>query len=223
MEDVADSQNWQEFADAVGKIEQHVVRAKAVTHRLLGFARRMEPVTERVNVNSVLDDTIEFLKNESRYRNIEIQSNYAPELPLTTSDSSQRQQVFLNIINNAIDAIGKDGKIVIATRFIAENHEAGFSHRGVKVGRMTSPGKEDWLLDERLLQSQKLAASGELSAGIAHEINNPLAIIRQEAEWTRSTISLVTRVRGRTNSLISSSFLSPRCPLTCKLIRPSTS
>jgi len=41
----------------------------------------------------------------------------------------------------------------------------------------------DWLLDERLVQSQKLAAIGELSAGIAHEINNPLAIIRQEAEW----------------------------------------
>ena len=39
------------------------------------------------------------------------------------------------------------------------------------------------LSDEQLLQSQKLAAIGELSAGIAHEINNPLAIIRQEAEW----------------------------------------
>ena len=40
-----------------------------------------------------------------------------------------------------------------------------------------------WFLNERLLQSQRLAALGELSAGIAHEINNPLAIIRQEAEW----------------------------------------
>jgi two-component system NtrC family sensor kinase len=40
-----------------------------------------------------------------------------------------------------------------------------------------------WFLKERLLQSQKLAALGELSAGISHEINNPLAIIRQEAEW----------------------------------------
>jgi two-component system, NtrC family, sensor kinase len=48
---------------------------------------------------------------------------------------------------------------------------------------MDAPEKRDWLLDERLLQSQKLAAIGELSAGIAHEINNPLAIIRQEAEW----------------------------------------
>jgi two-component system, NtrC family, sensor kinase len=48
---------------------------------------------------------------------------------------------------------------------------------------MDAPEQKDWLLDERLLQSQKLAAIGELSAGIAHEINNPLAIIRQEAEW----------------------------------------
>jgi len=39
-----------------------------------------------------------------------------------------------------------------------------------------------WLMNDRLLQSQKLAALGELSASIAHEINNPLAIIRQEAE-----------------------------------------
>ena len=39
-----------------------------------------------------------------------------------------------------------------------------------------------WFMKERLLQSQKLAALGELSASIAHEINNPLAIIRQEAE-----------------------------------------
>jgi two-component system, NtrC family, sensor kinase len=43
--------------------------------------------------------------------------------------------------------------------------------------------KHQDLLEDKLLHSQKLAAIGELSAGIAHEINNPLAIIRQEAEW----------------------------------------
>jgi two-component system NtrC family sensor kinase len=46
---------------------------------------------------------------------------------------------------------------------------------------------QEWLLDEGLLQTQKLAAIGQLSAGVAHEINNPLAIIRQEAQWLQGT------------------------------------
>lgn len=50
--------------------------------------------------------------------------------------------------------------------------------------RQQAPADRQWLLDERLLHTQKLAAIGELAAGVAHEINNPLAIIRQEAEWT---------------------------------------
>ncbi len=116
MEDLAKSENFQELSDAVTKIEYHVVRAKTVTHRLLGFARRMEPMVERVNINDILDESIDFLKNEARYRNIEIQANYAPDLPLITTDQAQLQQVFLNIINNAIDAIGKDGQITINTR-----------------------------------------------------------------------------------------------------------
>ena len=123
MEDVAGCENFEELLDAVNKIEYHVVRAKTVTHRLLGFARRMEPLTERVNINTVLDESIDFLENEARYRNIDIQTNYAPDLPLTTTDQSQMQQVFLNIINNAIDAIGKDGEITINSRLSQKNNE----------------------------------------------------------------------------------------------------
>jgi len=122
MEDVSQSPNLQELADAVAKIEYHIVRAKTVTHRLLGFARRMEPVSETVNLNSVLDDSIDFLENEARYRNIDIQVDYTPDLPPITSDPAQLQQVFLNILNNAIDAIGKDGQITIKTRHLSKNN-----------------------------------------------------------------------------------------------------
>ncbi len=122
MEDLAQSENYQEFADAVNKIESHINRAKTVTHRLLGFARRMEPVSEKVSINRVLDETINFLENEARYRNIDIQTNYTQDLPDITSDSTQLQQVFLNILNNGIDAIGKDGEILIRTSLIARNN-----------------------------------------------------------------------------------------------------
>jgi two-component system NtrC family sensor kinase len=123
MEDFSKSENFQEYADAVNKIEQHINRAKTITHRLLGFARRMEPVTERVNINTVLDESVAFLENEARYRNIDIQVDYAADLPLITSDSSQLQQVFLNILNNAIDAIAKEGEINIKSKHIAKNNE----------------------------------------------------------------------------------------------------
>jgi two-component system NtrC family sensor kinase len=125
MEDVSKSKNFQEVAEAVNKIEYHINRAKTITHRLLGFARRMEPVTEILNINTVLDESVAFLENEARYRNIDVQADYAPDLPMTASETAQLQQVFLNILNNAIDAIGKDGEIHLETRYLAKNNEIG--------------------------------------------------------------------------------------------------
>jgi two-component system, NtrC family, sensor kinase len=122
-EDISRSENFQEFEDSIRKIDFHVDRAKKVTHRLLGFARRMEPTHEKVNVNRVAEETIEFLRNEAHYRNIEIETDYAGELPDTVSDSTQLQQVLLNILNNAIDAIGKDGKIFVRTSLSARDRE----------------------------------------------------------------------------------------------------
>src|SRR4030066_209955 len=51
------------------------------------------------------------------------------------------------------------------------------------LGKVGKANEQKSLLDEQLIQSQKLAAIGEISSGIAHEINNPLAIIGQESEW----------------------------------------
>ncbi len=121
----ANSEGFQEIAEAVNRIEYHINRAKTITHRLLGFARRMEPVTEILNINTVLGGTVAFLENEARYRNIDIRADYASDLPMTASDSAQLQQVFLNILNNAIDAIGKDGEIHLKTKHLDKNREIG--------------------------------------------------------------------------------------------------
>jgi len=122
-EDISKSENFKEFDDAVHKIDHHVDRAKKVTHRLLGFARRMEPIKEKVDINKLLDETIDFLENEAHYRNITIHSDYYPDLPTTLSDSSQLQQVILNILNNAIDAIGKDGEINVKTKHNSKDEQ----------------------------------------------------------------------------------------------------
>jgi two-component system NtrC family sensor kinase len=116
-EDIAKSQNFQEFQESIKKIEYHASRVKKVTHRLLGFARRMEPTVEKVMVNTVLEECVSFLENEARYRNITIEKELSPDIPAIPSDPSQLQQVFLNLLNNSIDAIGKDGRVTLHTEY----------------------------------------------------------------------------------------------------------
>ncbi len=111
-----DSPVLKDLLDSVEKIENHVERARKITHRMLGFARRMEPRLDDVDVNRVLSETIELLQNHARINDIRIDLEPAGDLPVIASDQSQLQQVFLNLINNAIDAIGKNGAIVCTTR-----------------------------------------------------------------------------------------------------------
>ena len=111
---------YKEISDSVHRIEHHVERAKNVTHRMLGFARRMEPVKQSVNVNKLLTETVQFLKTEALLRNIDIRQELAENLPHTDSDPTQLQQVFLNMIDNAIDAIGKNGQLSLSTRLDKE-------------------------------------------------------------------------------------------------------
>ena len=122
-EDVKQSKNFQEFKDAVDKIEIHVDRAKKVVHRMLGFARRMEPLRESVDVNKVLEQTLSFFENEAKYQNISITTQMQQNLPRTLSDTSQLQQVFLNLINNSIDALDNGGDIFISTQADLRNKE----------------------------------------------------------------------------------------------------
>jgi len=107
--------NYDEYRGAVQKIKLHVGRASTITHRLLGFSRSMEFKRLEIDINTLVGDTISFLENEAKNHRITVRRNLSENLPKAVSDPSQIQQVFLNILNNAIDAIGNDGSITIQT------------------------------------------------------------------------------------------------------------
>jgi two-component system NtrC family sensor kinase len=92
-----------------------VERCKVITHRLLGFARRMDITLESISINSLMKEVLSFLDQEALYRGIHIDLDLAESIPIIESDRGQLQQIFLNLINSAIDAIGKDGKVIIKT------------------------------------------------------------------------------------------------------------
>jgi two-component system NtrC family sensor kinase len=82
---------------------------------MLGFARRMEPHLEDVDINEILNETVTFLESYARTNNIAIEKELGIDLPIIASDHAQLQQVFLNLITNAIDEIGKDGLVCVSS------------------------------------------------------------------------------------------------------------
>ena len=117
-EEFKDSTNYEEFKTSIKKIEEHVERARKVVHNMLGYARKMEPRHEEVDVNQTVNQTIDILENYARINNIDIQTELTDNLPIIAGDQAQLQQVFLNLISNAVDAIGRDGLIEVKSRRI---------------------------------------------------------------------------------------------------------
>jgi two-component system, NtrC family, sensor kinase len=109
------------FKENVAKIQHHVDRARTVTHRLLGFARRMEPHLDAVDVGDVVKETCSFMDKEAVFRNVELTTEMEPNLPRIRTDRAQLQQVFLNLLNNAIDAVGEGGHIKFGCQVVGDH------------------------------------------------------------------------------------------------------
>jgi two-component system NtrC family sensor kinase len=107
----------EELIEHFNLIEETVYRCRAITRKLLKFVRQEDVVLKHYNVQTLIDNVVDgILGHEMVVSNIEAIRIYDPELPELRTDGNQLEQVVLNIINNAVDAIGdKPGKITIAT------------------------------------------------------------------------------------------------------------
>ncbi len=105
MELTGDFDYKNELINALDGIDQSVDRCKTITHRLLGFARHTDIKEEEIAINTLLKEVCAFVEREAAYNQIKIIFSLANGLPKIFSDRGQLQQVFLNILNNAIDAI----------------------------------------------------------------------------------------------------------------------
>jgi len=120
-------------------IDASVERCKAITHRLLGFARRTEVLFAHFSVNEIIKEVLQFLENSMLYNRIKLDLQLQNEIPQIFSDHIQLQQIFLNIINNAIDAIGKDGTITIISNLIAGEVRIVIQDDGVGIPEEVLP------------------------------------------------------------------------------------
>jgi two-component system NtrC family sensor kinase len=103
------------FLGLTDAIINSVERCRSITHRLLGFARRMEPHIENLDINEVVRETVGFVEKEAHYRNLDLRLQLGDNLPEIASDRGQLQQVFLNLLSNAFAAVEDRGTITICT------------------------------------------------------------------------------------------------------------
>src|SRR5437588_6339286 len=97
-------------ADFVGKLFKQAQRTHRVVQNLLSFARQRKPEKQQVDVRKVLQETLALRDYDLRVNNIKLEQQVDPDLPAVTADQHQLEQVFLNIINNAVDAMLEAGK-----------------------------------------------------------------------------------------------------------------
>lgn len=119
-----------DYRQAIGKIRSQLGRAGTITRRLLGFARVQDSEQARTDVNQAVEETVALFEHEARRHRIVINRHYQDGLPPVRTSAAQLQQVILNILHNAIDAIGQDGAIDISSRVDGEHLVVEFADTG---------------------------------------------------------------------------------------------
>ena len=119
--------------DTARKIFESSGRCKRIIQNLLSFARKQEIRKVNLDVNEVLEKAIELREYNLKSHDIKVLREYQADLRTTVGDPQQLQSVFLNLINNAGDAMGQSrgkGTLRIATRMEGENIIAEFGDDG---------------------------------------------------------------------------------------------
>lgn len=120
------------FESYLGIIREEIDRSRKITGGMLSFVRKNDSKKEDIDIHEVLNKTLEMLSFQGQLSNIEVLKDYQKEIGMIRGNEGELRQVFLSIINNAIEAMDMKGKIKLET----ENRENEVS---VKISD-TGPG-----------------------------------------------------------------------------------
>ncbi len=180
-------------------ITRSVERGSAITHRLLGFAKRMDPKTEKIALQPLLEDVLGFQGKETEHRSITVRFAVPEDFPIIESDRGQLQQVFLNILANAFAAVDDGGSIDISLEVVEEESIS------VTISDSGSGISEESLkhIFEPFYTTKKEAGTGlglSITYGIVEKLGGRIDVQSKVGEGTSFTVTLpISGDYGETN------------------------
>lgn len=178
-------------------ILQSVKRAGAITKRLLSFARNLEVAIQPIHLEMVLDEVLSFLGKEAEHRGIRIALDIAQDIPIFESDRGKLQQIFLNILNNALAAVSDGGHIDIrAAKAGKDAVTVAFADDGCGI-----PKEDLHRIFEPFFSSRTKQGGTGLGLSITYnliqEIGGAIQVESEVGQWTRFTVTLPLERKGK--------------------------
>lgn len=117
-------------------IKNQVVRTNRLVNNLLNFSKPEEPSFKKVNLNSILENAIVFIKKQFTDSNIELEVDLDSDIPQVMGDQNQLWQVFINLLINATQCMEIGGKLHVTTSMSSKSPdcvEVNFKDTGVGI------------------------------------------------------------------------------------------
>jgi two-component system NtrC family sensor kinase len=166
-------------------------RCRDIVKGLLDFSRQSTATMEEEDLNAILDQTLALVGKQAAFFNVEVVWQWAPDLPHVAADRQQLQQVFLNLLVNAVQAMGERGTITITTR-PAENGSTA-EILIADTGRGIPPGVIDRIFDPFFTTKEGGTGTGlglAIAYGIVTRHHGSIAVESEVGRGTTFTIRL---------------------------------
>ncbi|MBI4641863.1 MAG: PAS domain S-box protein, partial [Candidatus Tectomicrobia bacterium] len=184
-------------------MQEQVERIAKITSNLMQLSQPAGQKKVAVNINQILEGLILLVQDEFKYHNIKIETDFDPDLPGILGDKGGLEQVFLNLMTNARDAISSEGTLTLTTRRLSSRSEKGQEEAIQITFRDTGHGVPE-SLKSRLFDpffttrpTGKGAGLGlYVSYGIIKEHGGTISVDSRVDKGTAFTIQLPVNYKG---------------------------
>jgi len=188
-----------ELLENIDYILEAVERCGTITRQLLGFARKFDVKIQRVNLNEVISDVLVFHNKEAEYRNVSVYVDIPKDVPEIETDRGKLQQVLLNLVNNAFQAVDNGCNLAInAAPEGRDKVSITISDNGCGMPEENlSKIFEPFFTTKERGQGTGLGLT--ITYGLVKKLNGNISVISKEMEGTTFIITLPIRMQEEMN------------------------